>query len=420
MKVSNEEIKKLKKWLADNPNLCILPLIHFNIDTNGDMMPCCIGGSIKDDNGKPLNIKDYTISELWNHPARHKFVEDLFSGKKPEQCVKCWSEKHQENTKRVHFSVNGKTRSTAKEVYQNGLENFDYKLKWLDIFPGNTCNLKCRICTWEYSSLWAKDFNEYKNPGSNFKESEYYEYNKTCQWIDDPNIWNSIDETFKDLEMLHILGGEPLMVSKHFDMLQALIDKGYSKNIVVEYNTNATYFFTEEQLDILKQFKRLNCNLSIDDIGHRFEYQRKNAVWNSVKKNIKKFWNLKKEMNAHIQIDPAVSLFNVYYVWEFFNFFKDKKIDTNFISKGHWVHTKGLDIRELNKKQRDKVLQHIDKGKNPEWIQIIVDRLKSNDFKEPGISSRAWRINAFDKIRKESFAETFPEIYKIMNEDNDV
>jgi radical SAM protein with 4Fe4S-binding SPASM domain len=417
--ISKAEQIKLKKWLADNPNTCILPLIHFNIDTNGDMMPCCIGGAIEDENGTPLNIKDYTISELWNHPSREKFVKDLFAGKKPKQCEKCWSEKTQANSKRVHFSVNAKTRETAKEIYKNGidLDTYDYKLKWLDIFPGNTCNLKCRICTWEYSSLWAKDWNQYKNPDLPFKDSEYHEYNKSCQWIDDPNVWNSIDETFKDLERLHILGGEPLMVTKHFDMLQELINKGYSKNITIEYNTNATYFFTEDQLNILKQFKKLQLNLSIDDIGPRFEYQRKNAIWEKVEANILKFWKLKKEMKAGITIDPAVSLFNVYYVWEFVNYFNSKNIDLDRISKGHWVHTRGLDIRELNASQRQQILDHIDKENNPEWIQIIVDRLKSNDYKEPGISSRKWRINKFDEIRDESFAAVFPEMYEIIKED---
>ena len=159
--------------------------------------------------------------------------------------------------------------------------------------PGNACNLKCRICNAEQSSLWAKDFHKLFNPDVPFKGSQEWEYNKNCQWIDDPKFIESLNsQTFKDLEYLHLLGGEPLMVVKHYEILQKIIDAGYAKNIQIEYNTNGTHFFSKEQLNILSQFKKLAVNMSIDDIGSRFEYQRKNGVWADVWENIKKFYAL--------------------------------------------------------------------------------------------------------------------------------
>ena len=418
METTKEE---LKYWLTQNPNICILPFMHFDIETNGDMKPCCISTPIEDENGKPLNVKDYTFEKLWNHPARHKFVNDLISGNKPKQCEKCWSQKKQENSKRVHFSLNGKTRKTTLEAYTNGIENLEYKLKWLDIFPGNTCNLKCRICWSNYSSLWAKDWHKKMSPGTPFKNSKEFEYNQSCQWIDDPNVWESIDDTtFQHLEVLHILGGEPLMAIRHYDMLQKLVDKGYAKNIRVEYNTNGTYFFTDSQLEILKNFKKLQVNISIDDIGARFEYQRKNAVWDEVVVNIKKFYELENTMQAILQLDPAISIFNVYYVKDYVNFFANLGIDLQSISKAHWVFTTGIDIRELSREQRDKVLANIrptNDIEDCEWLDIIIKMLESHDYKTPDIISRDWRINEFDAIRKESFQNTFPEMYEIIKDD---
>jgi len=420
----------LKDWLTENPNICILPFMHFDIETNGDMKPCCIGSPIEDETGKPLNIKDHTFNQLWNHPSRHKFVEDLISGKKPKQCSKCWKQTKQENSKRVHFSTNGKTIDTARQAYENGIENQPYELKWLDIFPGNTCNLKCRICWSDYSSLWAKDWHK-KNimdgntpAGTPFKSTEEFKYNQTCQWIDDPNVWASIDdETFKHLEVIHILGGEPLMATGHFDMLQKLVDKGYSKNIKVEYNTNGTYFFTDSQLEIIKKFKRLQVNVSIDDLGARFEYQRKNAVWDEVEVNLKKFIALgaKDSMNAIIGVTPAISIMNVYYVKEYLHFIDSLGMDMERISPNHFVFSPGLDIRELSYDQRQQVLAKIKPTRPIEnclWLNIIVSRLESDDYVKPAMEHRGWRIDQFDVIRKESFQEIFPEMYEIIKTDN--
>ena len=277
-----------------------------------------------------------------------------------------------------------------------------------------------------WDCLWAKDYHKLFNPDVPFIGSQEWEYNKNCQWIDDPKFIESLNsQTFKDLEYLHLLGGEPLMVVKHYEILQKIIDGGYAKNIQIEYNTNGTHFFSKEQLNILSQFKKLAVNMSIDDIGSRFEYQRKNGVWADVWENIKKFYALQNNFVSvtgilpRIGMTPAVSIFNVYYVRDYLNFFRNEGIDVSRLSLNHWVHDWGLDVRELMPEQRQRVLDNIRPTcpeEDIEWLRCIIERLESDDYKPIRMQSRDWKINGFDGLRGETFAQTHPEMYDIIKQ----
>jgi hypothetical protein len=56
---------------------------------------------------------------------------------------------------------------------------------------------------------------------------------------------------------------------------------------------------------------------SVDDIGQRFEYQRTNASWGTVKENINRFKIMRDSMpNLQLQCCTTVNVFNVRYLDE--------------------------------------------------------------------------------------------------------
>ena len=88
-----------------------------------------------------------------------------------------------------------------------------FKLKWLDYRPGNLCNLKCRMCSGTNSSMIQDEVEKYP---------ELKEYTDETPIVNTdllPSICNH--ETFKDLEYLKILGGEPTIDPQ----IQKLLDK---------------------------------------------------------------------------------------------------------------------------------------------------------------------------------------------------
>jgi len=390
-----------------NSNWCALPFCHMNIETNGDLKPCCRANPILDNDGTPLNIRNYSIDELWNHPKRLEFLEKFKRNEKPKECYQCFErEPIVKNQHRVKFSKNRRAIDYTKE-YLKG--NTDPRLHWIEIRPGNTCNLKCRICGPEFSSQWGKDANKLLEKVS-YKQSEWYTYNKDCQWIEHDNVFESVD-SLKDVKHIHFLGGEPLMVLQHFDLLKNILSKTSGKNIDIYYNTNGTKRFTDEQLEILKQFKSLTVNLSIDDIGKRFEYQRKNAVWKEVYENIKWFYSLQEKDIVMVYIAQAISILNLYDIDEFLNFAQQHGIK---MFTDHWVTTPGMDIRSLTPKQKQKVKAKLEKGTHPN-TKIVLDRMMSeNTGNAIQDKHREFRINKLDDIRQESFVEVYPEFSKIL------
>src|SRR5690606_25349305 len=87
-----------------------------------------------------------------NADEMQQLRKDLLNGKKPSKCEVCWSEE----------------KSGIKSMRY---DSFDYGLKEsilknpgvpkrLDIYPSNICNLRCRICSPEYSSKWIPEAKE--------------------------------------------------------------------------------------------------------------------------------------------------------------------------------------------------------------------------------------------------------------------
>jgi len=417
--------KPVEEWLLKKGNnFCSMPYIHMAIESNGDIKPCCYGKPIENGNDK-LNISGSTIGESYMHPARHEWIDSFDKNEQSKLCINCWKDNNR-YVNRIKFSVQRHAIDFTEEVMLG--EKAERKLKWLEIKPGNRCNLKCRICGVHNSSQWTKDAYQlnYETKRSltadTFKESEEFKWTQQCEWIDEEKVWNDINGMGEDLELIHIMGGEPFMVPEHFTLLQKIIEDQNldHANIDLRYNTNGTKFPDDEQMEIIRQFRSVEMQLSIDDIGKRFEYARNLGVWDEVEENLKKFSELNKTTNRlfNCRIDCTVSMFNIFYLDEF-----EKKMNELGFSIGkyadHYVMAHWNDIRYLSDAAKQKVIEHYP---NPsDWtsgtLKFMLESkppAQTLDFKNKFMST----VNILDRLRKENFAEVYPEWYSILEEYN--
>ena len=51
-----------------------------------------------------------------------------------------------------------------------------------------------------------------------------------------------MDMLLPDIKYFEFTGGEPFLITQHFDLLQRAVDSGYAKDIDIHYNTNGTQF----------------------------------------------------------------------------------------------------------------------------------------------------------------------------------
>lgn len=435
--VSDGHDKEAMEWLVQpGNNFCALPYVHMAIEANGDVRPCCMGEQFEDADGNRINVNNMSIGEAINHPVRQEFIDAFDRNEQHPACKACWRDTNDKNISRVRFSTNvGALEYTIKVM--NGMER-KRQLKWLEVKPGNRCNLKCRICGIHNSSLWTKDeFEVNMNPyyhakqrgDMKFKQSPEYEYTKSCEWIDQEDFWRKIDG-LEEVQVLHFMGGEPFMVPEHFQLLQQLIDRPDidCRKIIVRYNTNGTTYPTEEQIDILKQFKFTHFQISIDDIGKRFEYQRKGGEWSQVEENINKFMDNRHIRSLHgpfrggawrVTLDPTISSFNVWYMEEFEEWAKGLEQEFNDRTF-HVVKNGPNNMRNLPEAVKEKVREKY-KDTTSSWIKTNLAYMDGDQHFNEGDTFRFFKIKTdiVDKLRDEKFSDVFPEWYEILRDYGD-
>ena len=148
-------------------------------------------------------------------------------------------------------------------------EHGDNKIVRFDYRAGNKCNLMCRMCHPEASSLREEEAIKHGVIDSIFR----------VESTDD-----AYDIDLSGCEKLMILGGEPsidLGVRKWINHIKDI-------DMVVNVTTNATNT-SKKWFDTLRQLKKLEINLSIDGTGQAQDFQRKGSVWEEVKSNIIKY-----------------------------------------------------------------------------------------------------------------------------------
>ena len=378
---------------------CILPFIHLEARSDSYVAPCCMSQEFyRKDNGEFFTLSRDTLSEVWNSNNIKQLREELLSGNKPTACSACWQEE-----------TLGKESKRIRENKRWGTDPTP-NLKFVDLKLGNTCNLKCRICSPGSSSNWIKEHKDIY--GSDIVSDialKFGQDRKTImQWPQhNPEFWDDLDKILPDVEMFEIYGGEPFLIERHYDVLRKSIDLGYSKNQRIHYNTNGTIYPEDAVNNIWPQFKEVDIMLSIDGVGDQFEYQRYPAKWDSVLENIHKF---KEHFDGRIEICLSVSSHNVFYLPEYLLFFSELDIPVWLNIVYHPDVYSICNLAHNTKKEIDAKLSkylHLNRD-----LSTVINYLwtSSKDMQGKFIN----KVKLHDNYRSQNFFETFPEYGEIL------
>jgi sulfatase maturation enzyme AslB (radical SAM superfamily) len=249
---------------------CIDAFKNLNIVTQGNSLnisPCCFS------NPKPATTIDFI-----NDPYLAEVRMQWNSGIYPDACREC---------KKSEDSNIASRRQGSNQWYaDHGYNNNTVELIRLDYWVGDLCNLRCAICSPHNSSAWKE---ELKQPVKTVSVNRF---------------WQKLD--LSKLKFVHFNGGEPLLSKEHVEFLKELPNK---HQIHINYNTNGTVLPSVELVSLWQQFKIVQLDFSIDDIGERFEYQRYPANWNTVTQNLQ--WYIDHSpTNCMFAVNTTVSLLN--------------------------------------------------------------------------------------------------------------
>jgi MoaA/NifB/PqqE/SkfB family radical SAM enzyme len=338
---------------------CVLPWVSLEASPIGTVRPCCLADDeIVDNNGNKFKLINAEFDAIRNSNHMINLRQEFLRGEQPRTCRRCWAEEDAGRTsKRMH---------TLNRLNHMGITpewTTDAKpLMFLDLKLGNICNLKCRICgSWSSSQFATEELKFVENK----KQSFHYQMLKDGAWPrENSQFWAELNESLKNIRYLEFTGGEPFMIQEHFDLLQALVDRGIAHQVEIHYNTNGTQY-PEHAETIWRHFKHVEIAFSIDDIGTRFEYQRTNAVWIDVCSNIEKF-KLMRERNSNLslQVCCTVNVFNVLYLADVANWIYKQSFDFvywNILHDAPWLSIANLPLeikKEIMSYLNTKSLNH--------------------------------------------------------------
>ena len=392
---------------------CVLPWISLETSPIGTVRPCCLAEEeIVDDNGNKFDLNTASFVNIQNSQYMQNLRQDFLNAQQPSACRKCWREERAGRTsKRMH------TLDRLKHMLPDQTWTADAKpLMFLDLKLGNICNLKCRICGSWSSSQFAVEELANLGPNEDRKTNHHYQMLKQGAWPrENPTFWKEIDQVVDQIRYIEFTGGEPFMIQEHFDMLQGLVDRGIAHNIEIHYNTNGTQY-PENADEIWKHFKLVEIAFSIDDVDERFEYQRTNAVWKEVCRNIGWFRTLREHYsNIRLQVCSTVNVFNVMYLEELAQWIAQQAFDFVYWNMMHEAYYFSISTLPTNAKLAIATqLQQavVDDSTHQEFSKII-------DFMNRGVSLDGnilrMKIADLDRKRNQDLSVVEPKFAKLIN-----
>lgn len=325
---------------------CILPWIHVYANPNGDVLPCCIAS-------KSLgNLHSSSIVEIWNNPEYKLLRQNMLDGVRSDHCKDCYLiEDRGIHSKRKNDLKNF---NSLLEIASNNTPDLD--IKFLDIRWSNICNYKCKTCSGDYSTKWAE--SEGRSKVFMFAGGD-----------NNDTLYNDLKPFLGNLKKINFAGGEPLLMDKHYQILEHLIDIG-ATDTKIFYNTNLSKlsYKGKSVIDLWKQFNHVSVFASIDSWGDRAEYMREGTNWVETEHNIRL---IRKECShVKLEMNTTVSIFNVFTLPELIDYVVEEDL---FIGEPHFYNLINPDYYSVNLIKDKEML--LSKLKNKNYSALIQSQL---------------------------------------------
>jgi hypothetical protein len=284
----------MNDFLKENKVFCTAPWVHAHISPQGNRQLCCIS-----DHNLGTNE---TLDEFWNNDLMKSIRKKILDGEPLSLCDRCLKKSISEKTYREDF--NEKYINEIESILKNTKEDGTYDKLPISIdYRTNICNFKCKMCSEGFSTQIQAEKIKH---GIKINTLNFSERKISLEIIER----ELNDDTFMSgVKHIYWAGGEPLLWDIHWNTLEMLIKKGYSKNIDLTYNSNLSKINYGEYnlIDLIKNFKFASFGCSLDGTGEIGEWIRTNLNFNDWELNFNKLVELKNE-NTNIDVYLSVTV----------------------------------------------------------------------------------------------------------------
>jgi len=426
-----------------------------------------------DVNNKPLHCTDTSLTQLRNNPFLKEVRAYMLRGERHPYCKRCNKEddngvlsrrmSHRKLHEHDDFTIDRALEYTSADGTITDLSAVP--LLAADIRLGNLCNQKCRMCYPGESSAWYQEWvdtfqtrhtlyygkpsvtpakftgpgntkitldlndndkaviTEYKildNEDSTKANTIIHETTDPYAWVDSNSLYKKLSADSPQVKHIHMSGGEPLMITEHYEFLQGYVDSGQSKYITLNYNTNLSNI-PQRALELWKHFGKIELRVSIDAFGKLNEFIRSPSNWEIVLRNLRLLTDARKtkEVNLSLETITTVQIYNIFYLDELVSGLQqqqDIEIDSMHV---HMLHDpQYLNITSLPAKVKDIITDKIKEipRKYLLWekeTQGILNHMYSADTSNT-LTQFFSENSIMDKYRGQSTEFVMPEIFHLI------
>lgn len=438
---------------APNRALCILPFTHMQIGNNGNVRLCCQTPYVEDELGTPLNVYQHSVDEIWNSAFMRTVRRSMIVGERVEHCTMCWQQEDAGGVSR-RMSENAlwrrglMRRELARFAGWRFLESLfdpfrriktdaiarDYSLLSypidLELEVGNTCNLKCRMCSPQFSSKIQHDDVHSKwhekegqaSAGGEAAKPSYYPASRLPEkkhWFKEQAlIYGELLRAPKAIRHISYKGGEPLVSQEALDIVSYLGKEGRSKSLRFSITTNGTVCNLEFLRDC-SRFQVVELAVSLDSIEAQYEYIRFPAKWDVVVDNIRRF---SAQRNVYLMASVTFQAYNALQIVGLFRFCDSLGLEISISTLWTPSH---LAVSVLPPNARRVAAQRIRdyarkdcKKKNRSRIYALATGLDAiqDEWDTEGLRTFMLFTNDLDRSRGQDFAATNPELLRFIEE----
>jgi organic radical activating enzyme len=352
---------------------CPFPFRNVMINADGTYSTCCYGEPLKG-----LSRDTHTVTEVFYSEQYETIRQNLKNGIRDNNCSKCWA-LEDVGTESLRL------QEIRTEEFDTEVITDSPRVEQVFASLGNQCNLKCRTCSPAESSLWVKEYND--TEGTFIKINQESENSRFYE--------NFSKDVIPNLKEIVFTGGEPFLLKSTKRILEIL-----NLDTSITIHTNGTI----SKPELLNKFTDVNIVASIDGVGSRFEYMRHPGKWNQVYNNLKEYGS---QLTA---ITCTVSAYNIWYLDEVEQLASSLGIDFY----AHILYTPPyLSVHVLPLEVRQIVIDKLSHSKS-EQIQKIASHLKEDTYND--WQAFVQEVKKRDLYRNESFKDTFPEYYQVLNQ----
>jgi molybdenum cofactor biosynthesis enzyme MoaA len=357
----------MSQQMTLSKSYCVLPFTAAAVDGQGNVVPCCRWypyGITEDTPNIKYGLKNARNSKFWQ-----TIRQQMIDGEYPTGCKICW-DNESKGGERAKYRMKQKHIFSDNSPYGSitTIDNSSTKLRYLETGISNLCNFACVMCTQVDSSI----IHSILRPGEKIPKG-FHKDNE------------NIDDDLSELQVLKLVGGEPMIEKKHDELLEKVISLNNNpSNLEIHYHTNVSIFPSERVINCWKKLKEVEIVLSIDGIGDTATLQRPgNYVWQDIEDTVNKYVQLTDEVNIVFSVNVVLTALNIGQItdicdWLYNKVEKNSTMRHTTLTPIHkQTHQNYIDFRNLSKETKDRIKEEWKawEATNPPVLNTIVSDL---------------------------------------------